>query len=142
MIHKTTGRLELSESITIQANDTFEKINALKLGEVQEVRDMQNGYKWLTIKNLQVDKHFFILSLCFHNNRLISVNILVDDKRFDLNLSWIDWSEEDELTKLAVYKKWIKAELGHEGKFPWGEISASYDQKGGSTSVVVRYIFS
>lgn len=131
--------MEISAELSIAPNDSLESIAKLKLGEVQQLRDMETGYKWLTLKNVVVKDEYFILALCFFNDILKSVNVLVDDKPFNLNSSWEDCNEAEEEKTLLKYKQWIAQELGREGRFSWGEVSTNFDRKGWSTSIIVRY---
>ncbi len=53
---------------------------------------------------------------------------------------WNDWSEAKERACATDTEKWL-SNLGYKlGIFPWGEIWAGYDAKGGSGSAGVRYV--
>ena len=139
MINKDNGHLEILPQIKLTPNDSLDRAEGLKLGEAQELSDIRNGYKWLTLKNIEVDNEYFIITLCFLNDRLKSLNLVVSDKRFDLNGDWNSWDEPDEKRKLTEFQKWVKRQLGREGQFSWGQVNASYDQRGGSSSILVIY---
>lgn len=61
MINKENGYLEIAADLSIAPNDSLESIAKLKLGEVQQLRDMETGYKWLTLKNVVVKDEFSFL---------------------------------------------------------------------------------
>ncbi len=139
MIDKIKGHIKLTDSVELKPNSNFELIESQKLGEVQETRDMGNGYKWLDIKNIQINEKYFIMSLCFKQEKLSELSILISDNPFDLNSSWDNWSEKEEKEKLKKYQEWLNKELDKENEFNWGTAWASYDQKGCSTSIGIRY---
>jgi hypothetical protein len=139
MIDKNNGYLVISEKVQLKPNDPFDLIKEFKLGESQDLRDHENGYKWLTVKNLKVNDEYFILALCFQDNSLRQFNLVVNEEAFPASSSWNDWDEQVEKNKLIRYKAWIKAHLGYEGTFSWGQINASYDSKGGASTISVRY---
>lgn len=109
------------------------------LGEVREVRDMGNGYKWLDIKNIKIQNEYYIISLCFKEQELTELSMVVKDERFDLSSDWRTWSEEKEKEDLKKYQNWLDKELGKKTKFHWGDVWAAYDSKGGSSSIGIRY---
>jgi hypothetical protein len=122
MINKTNGHLSISSEIELAPNDSFQKIDNLKLGETQETQDMKNGYKWLTTKNVKINQEYFILSFCFFNDAFVMLSFVFDDKKFALNSSWDNWSEEKEQSNEHKFKNWVDDKLGHQGPFPWGEV--------------------
>lgn len=139
MIDRKTGNITLFTACQLKAKDAFDNVLALLSGEVQEVVDRQNGWKWLTVKNLKVDGDYFILSLGFYVNALKMIELIVSKDPFDLTADWNSGSECDELAILQKLQVWLRTELGHEGNFEWGEAQATYDPKGGSSSVSIRY---
>lgn len=139
MINRTDGHLIISPDVELKPNDRFEAVDKLKLGEIQEMRDFHNGYSWLTLKNVKVKDQYFILDICFKDKLLILIDLIVDNKKFDLNKSWDSWTEKAEKGNLPKFKKWIKEELGREGKFKWGQVSAGFDEKGAESSILIRY---
>ncbi|HEX8378589.1 MAG TPA: hypothetical protein VF602_12290 [Pedobacter sp.] len=139
MIDKDSGSLKISESILIKPNDTFDEISGLALGEVQEVTDHKNGYKWLKLKNVEMEGQYFLLGLCFFDNRLKLLDFVVDNQKFDLNSTWDDWNEVEERNNVSKYREWIRKELGREGQFEWGGVGATYDNKRGSSFIFIKY---
>ena len=139
MINKRNGHINISRDIELAPNDSFEKINNLRLGEIQVVRDMKNGYKWLDLKNVRIDSEYFIFSFGFYNEEFKMLDFVVDNKKFDLNETWDNWTEENERTQAQNCKKWISDKLGHDRQFPWGQVSTGLESKSGSSSIFIKY---
>ncbi len=139
MIDRQTGNIILSNTRHIKAGDAFDVIEPLHLGEFQQISDRQNGWRWLTAKNLHLEENYFIVSFGFYSSALKLIDLIVSKDRFDLTATWENWSEEDELSSLKKMRNWLKKELGREGAFDWGDVSAGYDRKTGSSSISIRY---
>jgi len=139
MIDKHTGHITLNDSFELTPSTRFCSLSKLNLGEVQEIRDMNNGWKWLDIKNLKWKNNYFILSLCFYEEELSELSILVKDKPFNVNDNWESWSKQKEQKKLNQYKKWLTEEIGEDRVFEWGNTWIEFDSKDGSTSIGIRY---
>tara|TARA_B110000240_G_C13228293_1_gene337734 strand:- start:159 stop:581 length:423 start_codon:yes stop_codon:yes gene_type:complete len=139
MIDKINGHIRLNDSLYLEPNSSFKIIERQKLGELQEIRDMGNGYKWLDIKNIQIDNQYFIMSLCFLKEKLSQITMVTNDKPFDLNSGWDSWSEKAGKEKLKKFEKWLNKELAKERKFNWGEVWTDYDPRRGSSSIGIKY---
>lgn len=57
MIDIKTGTIRLTDTCQLHAGDSFVDVSAFPLGENWQVVEHQNGWQWLTIKNLTVDEH-------------------------------------------------------------------------------------
>ena len=139
MIDPKTGSIALSETLQIKAGDTITAVKQVNLVDNQTVIDRQNGWKWLVVKNLLVNEQYYILSFGFLADALKQIELIVSKDRFDLSANWSDWSETNELKLLTELRIWVKNELGREGTFDWGSIRATYDKKGGSSSINITY---
>ena len=139
MIDKNKGHIKLTDTLELTPNSNFDLIESLELGEVQEIRDMGTGYKWLDIKNIQIDDKYFIISLCFKETELSELSMVINDNPFDLNSGWEIWSEKEEKEKLNKYQDWLSQELDKERIFNWGEAWVSYDPKGCYRSIGIKY---
>ena len=139
MIDKKKGHIKLTDSFDLIPNLKFNLIEGQNLGEVQETRDMNNGWKWLDIKNIHIGDKYFIISLCFKEEELAELSIVLKNNPFDLNPSWNKWSEKREKEKLKEYQGWVTQELGKKRNFKWGDVWTSYDSRGGFSSIGIRY---
>jgi hypothetical protein len=77
------------------------------------------------------------VGLCFQNERLENVELQNDDPAF--GTSWDDWSEAKELSRKQSHDRWLNKCVGGRRNFPWGEVWSGYDERGGSSSIVIRY---
>ena len=85
----------------------------------------------------QPDTELFIV-LQFRGEQLLSLNLCHGAARF--GTSWAEWSKERELALKAFHERWVVRELRlHLGDYSWGNISSYYDDKGGFSSITVRY---
>jgi len=139
MIDRKTGSITLSETLKIRAGDNVDAIILLGTSNNQAIKDMKNGWKWLTAKNLRVNEQYYILSFGFQADALKQIQLIVSKDRFDLTENWDDWSETNELKLLTDLRIWVINELGREGTFDWGNVRAAYDRKAGSSSITITY---
>ena len=93
----------------------------------------------MTIKNFIIEENYFIGSFGFYTDALKLIELTVSQTPFDLTASWDAWSEEQELALLKELRVWLLNELGREGRFAWGDVRASYDPKGGYSSIGIHY---
>lgn len=139
MIDPQTGNLNISEAIRITPGASLEWIMSLNLGELQELRDMNNGWKWLIAQNVIVRQDYFILTFCFHINALVRVDLIVSEHKYNLTAGWDTWSEVSEAEQLANLRKWLRREVGPKKNFNWGSAEALFDWKSGASTVVLKY---
>lgn len=139
MINKQTGHITISDRIHIKPDDLYQDILSLNLGQTNKQLDHGNGWSWLQENNVFVDNKFFIIQFGFFKNELKQISLCMNDTKFKLDKGWDNWSEEKELADLEKYKEWLTNELGQQKEFAWGTVWASYDSKGGSSSIGIRY---
>lgn len=139
MIDRNTGNIRLNDSLELKSKSNFDLLEEQNLGEFHEVRNLGNGYIWLGIKNIKIKNEYFIISLCFKEEELSELLLVVNERRFDLSSDWSSWSEQKEKEDLKKYQNWLDKELGEERKFHWGDVWASYNPKGESSSIGIRY---
>ena len=139
MIDRNTGNIKLTDSLELSSNSSFNLIEGQNLGQVNEVREMGNGYKWLEIKNIKIESKYFIISLGFKDDKLTELSMVVEDKQFNLTSDWNSWSERKEKEDLKKYQNWLDKELDGKTTFHWGDVWITNDPKGGSSSIGIRY---
>ncbi|MFC6226105.1 hypothetical protein ACFP2F_22875 [Hymenobacter artigasi] len=137
MIDRQTGHLILAPSVCICAGDSLEMVAALVLGESTEVRDLHNGWQWLSTHNVPVGPHYVHFHFRFCQNRLQMVSVGISPERTALVGSWEQWSEGAERDRLKALKQWVREELGREGRFVWGTVTADYDEKSASSGITI-----
>lgn len=139
MIDIKTGNITFDKDFVLNQNSDFDSVSKMDLGEIQEVDDLGNGWTWLRIKNISNSGYFLNMSFAFKNQILKELSFIVSDKRYASNSNWSDWSEQKELDDLEFYNDWLNKEIGNQREFDWGNIWATYDRKGGSSSIGLRY---
>ena len=101
-------------------------------------QDMKTGWVWYRFPPCLNEDMTLAISLAFSNGVLRQVNIAHNDGAL-YGDSWNDWSEEREKLRVKNTVAWFTKQGYSLGIFPWGEIWASYDPKGGFGSGGVRY---
>ncbi len=101
-------------------------------------QDMGTLYVWYSLPVAAIDEQRLAVSLCFHNGVLDSLRIAMVHP--DLYGSgWDDWSEEKERLCAEHTEDWLREAGYPTGTYPWGEVWAGYDSKGGSGGGCIRY---
>lgn len=139
VIDTKSGRIKLTESLEVASGTRFSQVVNQVLCEVQDIRDLKNGYKWLDLKNIMVEGRYFIVSLCFYEHELTELNLVVRDTPFELNIDQMHFSEGRELSEQEEYERWLTKEIGTERAFSWGKVWSGYDSKGGAGTIGIRY---
>ncbi|MCF2873234.1 MULTISPECIES: hypothetical protein [unclassified Tenacibaculum] len=139
MIDSKTGNISINNILTLKPNFRFQEIKELKLGEIQETREMGTEWKWIDIKNLKIENEYYLFFLGFKNEKLKLISFNVNTKPFELDSNWNSWTEKQELKKYKYLKKWLNIKVGKDSEFDWGSISTSYDPKGGFSAIKIKY---
>ena len=108
MIDSKTGNISINNILTLKPNFRFQEIKDLKLGEIQETREMGTEWKWIDIKNLKIENEYYLFFLGFKNKKLKLISFNVNTKPFELDSSWNSWTEKQELKKYKAdtEKRW------------------------------------
>lgn len=138
MINSKNGNLnlndfELTPFSKFELTDQFQEVN------IQEIRDFNNGWKWLGIINLKVDNRYFDFSLGYYKNRLNLILLTFKESPSVDKSTWKDWSEEKELNNQKKFENWLNNELDEVRNFNWGDIHSIYDSKSGFASINIDY---
>lgn len=140
MLDPQSGSLVLSPTACLCPGDSLEAARALLVAETTELRDLQTGWQWLLVRNVQVEGLYYLLHLGFEQQQLRRVSLVVSPTPFAFPATWDGWSAETEAHRLAGLKQWIRAEVGQEGEFTWGAINAEYDPRSAGSSVSITYL--
>src|ERR1700739_1345216 len=139
MIDRANGNLIISPLVIIKSGDNEEDIKSYNLGEANYAWEHGNGWSWLSEKNIKIKNAYFIIDFGFFENKLKEISLIFDPVKFDLTKGWESWSEDDEKNSLIKLKSWLVTEVGNQESFPWGFITANYDEKSGSSAIAIRY---
>ena len=139
MIDRQTGNLLFAPSVYVCRGDSLETVAALGLGESTEVRDMQTGWQWLIARNVQAGSEYFALAFGFSDNRLHRISLAVSSERVESVNTWKTLSERAERQQLEKLRQWIRREVGRDGAFSWGSVTAEYDFKNATSGITITY---
>jgi hypothetical protein len=138
IIDRYKGEINISERFRISKFTTKEQLISFFGKENISINDMENGYTHYYIKNIDIGDSSFNFILIFNHEQLHSIIFGFDYSPDD---NWDNWSQEKELKRLDKYNNWLTQQIGTKRKYPWGEIGAFFNPKGGSTSITLRYIY-
>lgn len=101
-------------------------------------RDMNTGWVWYSFPALSDEGMVVGISLAFFNGTLREMSCAHSDSAL-YGSSWNEWSREKEELRVRNTTAWLKKKGYSLGTFPWGQVWASFDEKGGFGSGGVRY---
>jgi hypothetical protein len=79
----------------------------------------------------------WVVTLYFSSGRLSAVSLTLMENN---STDWADWSETSELALKQTHDQILVGILGQPPyRYPWGEVSSTYDPRSGSASISVRY---
>lgn len=139
VIDRNTGQLKFSNEFIISKRTTAKQIVDYFGEENVEFRDVQTGWKHFSVRNAKIGDAYLNLTFYFERDILNMISFTVSDKFF-IEGSWDNWSLENELEKQKYYDQWLTKEIGAKREFDWGTIVSFYDNKGGFSSIVLKYI--
>ncbi len=136
IINLKNGDLKINDKITIsQEKDYYDILN---LVPTNRTWDIKNGYKWIYFNNIVIDKLMFDIGVCFHNEKLFSIDFGFTSEQ-QKNLTWKNWNKENELKRKDLYEDWLTERFGEKRNYDWGKIGAYYDPRGCTTSISIKY---
>ncbi len=83
------------------------------------------------------DGKWWTMVAYFEDEKLSRVLLTFSDRETDQG--WENWSEEVELGKKELYSTVLTKWLGDDRQFSWGEVDTTYDEKSGSSSIMIHY---
>jgi hypothetical protein len=110
---------------------------------------MHTGWMHVSLEPQTVDGLVFGVAIHFEAERLDGYSLSLVDARY--GTSWDDYSEEKQLAQRDAHDAWLVAILGPGNRkpsprgpelrysFPWGDAWSTFDAKGGSSSIGVRF---
>ena len=137
MIDIDSGKIRIQEKL-FYYEMSFEEALNLSGDFEHEILDYKNGYKWINLKKIEFNDSFFHFSLCFKSGHLDHIKVGFSSLD-ELNKTWADWTEENELSKKEMYEKWLTDNMSRKRKFKWGKIETYYDPRGGTTGMMIKY---
>jgi hypothetical protein len=138
IIDNKNGYLRVSSDFTVSTKTTPEELVHFFGQENVCIRDVKTGWKHYSVRNIKINDNYFFITFYFDNDVLKMIDFIVSDS-FIAQGSWDDWNEDIELQKRVFYNDWLTKEIGNNRQFTWGTIGSYYDNKGGFSSIVLKY---
>jgi hypothetical protein len=138
LIDVSNGHFLFSNTFTMSNRTTPDNLILYFGKENVKISDMQNGWRHYIVSNVQNEKIYLSLTFYFENNTLSFLSFTIDDKPISTNF-WDNWSKENEIQKRLYFDDWLTKQFGKKREFSWGTIGAFFDEKGGFSSIVLRY---
>lgn len=140
MIDVNTGHLFIDNEHIVTPQMSFATIDGWQLGAYQKIREMGNGWSWIDVKNLKIDKLYLNISFLFNGKKIHGFTFTFQDMPYDTNPSWDSWNEEAEKANLARFNHWLDEQFGKERALEWGKVEAVYDPKSAGSVITLRYV--
>jgi hypothetical protein len=137
-IDPKTGTLIIKKDIHVDRTTRPQDIVWLFGQDQVQVREIGNGWTWYMIKRVSDGEALSNMLFVFKSDSLKQINFLLSELPVR-NASWDEWSEENELSIQRYLDKKLTECIGTDRHFPWGNIGAFYDGKGGASTIVMRY---
>jgi len=91
IINLQNGNFQITDSIVVSKYTNYDDI--IKLAPTNKTWDIKNGYKWIYFNNIEIDKLFFNIGVCFYNAKLFCIDFGFTDKQ-EKNTTWDNWNEK------------------------------------------------
>ena len=128
------GDFSLINGVVISSKTTFSSLR--ELFPDNDIWDVGTGFYWIYFEKCPFEGKEFDISICFEGEKLETIFFSMKERY----TPWKNWTEEYELQTEKLYKKWLTAQIGEKWEFVWGKAGASFDRKGGRTTMWVSYI--
>lgn len=131
--------LLVPSQIALGPATTEAHFRATQQGQASNITTPNAGYNWYRLAGqLLIDGDPFTVKLCFAQGSLWGLSMSIDTG--GQSTSWSSWSEAAELATNRRHQEILERHYGPPPyTYPWGWVSASYDPRGGSSNITVRY---
>jgi hypothetical protein len=138
------GRIELGGGLTLDGGLTETTLLAATAGLARPL--VHNGiYRSYLLPKTALNGRDFRPSVYFTDGRIVSVHLTWADPETDGGSAWESHSFDRERSIAEADATWLAATLDGVGSttatytFEWGTIWSGFDDRGGFSSIVVRY---
>jgi hypothetical protein len=148
VIDPLTGALVLKGG-SIDRDVSPSALLASPLGAHATREDLPAGWTHVYLGSGDPDGKALGVALHFEGDRLYGYSVSLADPRY--GTSWDDYTEEKQIAKRDAHDALLVASLGQGTRepsprgpelryaLPWGDVWSTFDAKGGSTSIGVRF---
>lgn len=140
MIDKTTGAFLLDSGERVDPRESFDDFTASPLGQRGTTRARGNAlWRDCTLHHCVSQGKRWGLVLTYEGQRLHSLRPWHEHGP-TTGSGWGSWSLANEQAAVAEHDAIVTSWLGpRPWSFPWGTVSSSFDERGGSAVLMVRY---
>jgi hypothetical protein len=149
MIDKTNGSIYLKKyNLTLKnrmTDDILLKSEFMKI--LKNSSGMRGGYVWYYFNEYEYKEWILLISVCFKNDILEQISFTSIEK--NESCDWSDWAFEKEMNRKNKNEELLFDVFGTKPElidkecsvynFEWGKIISSYDQKSGSSRIIIQY---
>lgn len=140
VIDKETGAFRLADEFAATKDAAYPEVLAFFNGQDVETDDYRNGWTIISVSDHFVQGHYFNITFRFEHALLKSIDFILSPTPYALSTdSWDNWSHDEEMDKKDRYDNWLTTQVGGARKFHWGTVSAWFDERGGGSSITLRY---
>ena len=132
MINTENGNIIFNQKLQVKPKMEFLQLEKILDGFEKEYSDMETGWEWLRVKNIEMEKSLVHVLFGFENKKLRTII-------FSFNNAENNWSEKSELKLKTEHDKWLNKEIGKNRIFIWGTVESTFDSKSCSSSINVNY---
>lgn len=137
MIDIQTGELISDSGNRIGPNIKRDMFLASEISENATIFVKNEPWCSYRVAELRISGLNFIIILFFYGQDLNRIDMLNSNPQF--GETWNDWSEEKELQRKESHEKWLDKIIGSKRNFSWGNIDSVYDQKSGTSLIIITY---
>jgi len=156
-IDKETGKIKLPSGLVITAELSKSEFEASAFFNQATPYDYGTlPFQWYKFEGGLVEEHILHIHLCFYSENIVSFHTSVNLHSTNPP-KWEDWSLEAESQQKLFHDKLLQSILGNPHKklrtlekyvglnyavqysYNWGKVWSGYDEKSGSSSIIVSY---
>ncbi len=130
-----TGEFILRSGTVISPQLTHSEFLSSVEGSISKVNVKNEPYCSYRFED---NEDSLVMIAYFKGEKLESIHISLLNPEFGTN--WSDWSEEKQLNLKQANDSWLmKNDLTPDKQYSWGSVNSAYDQKSGSSHIVIKY---
>lgn len=141
IINKETGAFRLSDDFSVNKDSSYANVLVFFNEQNTHTDDYKNGWTIIRITDHFIQDHYFNITFRFENGLLKSIDFILSATPYSQSTdSWDNWSYDKEMQGKQRYDKWLTTQVGGARNFHWGSASAWFDERGGGSSITLRYL--
>lgn len=140
MINKKLGTVTFSDFILFPKMSLDKFLNEIKKDQIYS-HNTTIYYEEFYLTPQRAGTDFFVLRLCFDKEYKNLRYILLSIQSNAEVPNWKNWNREKEIENKNRHDLWLVKELGVPPyQFKWGEIHSSFNEKEGSSYILINFV--